>query len=183
MGQTLLLNADYQPFRWSPLSVLDWKEAVKSFYLEKVHVVEFYETECRSPSTRIKIPAVISLKKYYQSTQRILPTRRNILIRDNYTCQYCNKHFDELDLTLDHVLPRALGGISEWTNLVAACRKCNVKKGHFLKMKPIREPREVQYWEMVSVVKNKRIRVPHWSWQRYIQWPAENVMLYDPVFV
>lgn len=182
MGQTLLLNADYQPFRWSPLSVLDWKEAIKSQFLEKVYVVDFYDVECRSPSTIMKIPAVVALKKYFYAEQRIHPSRRNILIRDDYTCQYCNKVFSEDELTLDHVLPKARGGTSQWTNLVAACKRCNVKKGHMMKMQPMRSPREVQYWEMVSVVKNKRVNIPHGSWQKYIQWPAKNVRLYDPVF-
>jgi 5-methylcytosine-specific restriction endonuclease McrA len=184
MGQVLLLNADYQPLLWSPLSTVDWRFAVKGYYLDKLNVLEWYkEFKCRSINTGINMPSVIVLKKFFQTTQRLNPVRKNILLRDNFTCQYCMKHLNEHELTLDHVHPKSKGGENTWTNLVTACRKCNVKKGSFHKMKPIKEPKELFYWEMVSVIKHKKIIIPDASWQKYINWPNENIRLTTPKFI
>lgn len=183
MGQVLLLNADYQPLLWSPISTVDWRFAVKYYFLEKITVLEWYENfKCRSMNCEIQMPSVIVLKKYFNTTQRLYPTRKNIVIRDNFTCQYCDKHFHENDLTLDHVQPKSKGGENTWENLVAACKKCNVKKGSLNKMYPKKQPKELYYWEMVSVIKQKIIHIPDGKWQQYIQWPNENVKLYTPEF-
>lgn len=184
MGQVLLLNADYQPYNWSPLSTVDWKFAVKAFFIEKIDIVESYDNHlCRSLNFEMKMPSVIVLKKFYNTTQRLYPNRKNIFLRDNYICQYCLKHFNENDLTLDHVHPKSKGGENTWDNLVAACKKCNVKKSHFSKMKPNKVPKELFYWEMVSSIKQKIIHIPDGVWQKYIGWPNQNVKLYDPSFI
>lgn len=182
-NQVLLLNVDYQPLLWSPISTVDWQFAVKSYFLDKIFVLDWYENfQCRSASLTIQMPSVIVLKQYFHTTQRLFPTRKNILLRDDYTCQYCMKHFNEHDLTLDHVHPKCFGGENTWDNLVASCKKCNVKKGHLNKMKPNKEPKELYYWEMVSVIKQKIIHIPDGRWQEYLQWPNENVKLYTPNF-
>lgn len=182
-NQVLLLNADYQPFLWSPISTVDWKFAVKCIFLEKVKVIESYKNfKCRSVNFEMNMPSIIKLNEYQHTTQRLLPVRKNILLRDDFTCQYCMKHFKERDLTLDHVIPKSKGGENTWTNLVSSCNKCNVKKGSQNKMKPNKIPQELHYWELVSVIKQKIIHIPHGEWQYYLRWPDGNVKLYTPKF-
>jgi len=182
-NQVLLLNADYQPFLWSPLSTISWQLAIKSYFLNKIDVVFWYENyKCRSINFEILMPSVIRMHKYQHTTQRLLPVRKNILLRDDNTCQYCLKKYNDVDLTLDHVIPKSKGGLSNWNNLVASCGRCNVKKGSLDKMKPIKKPKELFYWELVSVIKQKRLYIPDGRWQHFLQWPNENVKLYTPKF-
>jgi len=182
-SQVLLLNSDYQPFLWSPISTVSWQYAIKQYFTEKIDVVVWYKNFlCRSMNIEMSMPSVIRLYKYQHTAQRLLPVRKNILLRDNFTCQYCMKHFKDAELTLDHVIPKSKGGINSWTNLVTSCKKCNVKKGSQNKMTPNKNPKELYYWEMVSVIKQKKIYIPDGEWQHFLQWPNENVKLYTPMF-
>ncbi len=103
----LVLNADYTPLSYYPLSVWPWQTAVKALFLERVDVVSYYEREVRSPSARLKLPSVIALKQYVKPSQFPAFTRFNLFLRDKFSCQYCGSH---RDLTFDHVIPRAQGG-------------------------------------------------------------------------
>jgi 5-methylcytosine-specific restriction endonuclease McrA len=92
--------------------------------------------------TDLPLPSVIRLRNYVKIPYKeISLSRRNVLHRDNYTCQYCGvrRH----DLTIDHIIPRSRGGTDAWDNVVAACLKCNVKKGD-------RKPREANMPLMVQ---------------------------------
>jgi 5-methylcytosine-specific restriction endonuclease McrA len=83
----------------------------------------------RSPSISLPLPSVIRLLKYYRVPYRMIElSRKNIIRRDNYRCQYCGKKTSTL--TIDHVIPKSRGGTDTWDNLVAACVKCNNKKGN-----------------------------------------------------
>lgn len=128
----LVLNADFRPLSYFPLSLWSWQEAVKAVVSDRVNVVSEYEREIRSPSSRMRLPSVISLKEYVPAPNRPAFTRFNVFLRDHFTCQYCGQDFATHDLTFDHVIPRALGGRTTWGNVVAACSPCNVKKGHKL---------------------------------------------------
>ena len=78
-----------------------------------------------------KVPSVIRLNVYRKvPLRRQVVSRKNILVRDHYRCQYCGDHKHAADLTLDHILPRAQGGESTPQNLVTACVKCNGRKGN-----------------------------------------------------
>ena len=79
----------------------------------------------------IKLPSIIRLLKYVRvkNHNRVKFSRANIYARDDYTCQYCGKKFPSEDLTFDHVVPVALGGQKRWDNIVAACFRCNHRKG------------------------------------------------------
>lgn len=86
--------------------------------------------------SQVPLPTVIRLRHYVQVPYKEIPlTRRNILERDSHACQYCGYKGD--NLTLDHVIPRSRGGGDTWENMVAACVRCNVKKGN-------RTPKEAQ---------------------------------------
>ena len=98
-----------------------------------------------TPTRRLRVPRVIRLIEYDKFQQRQEKvSRRNILIRDEYRCQYCGKQFTTAQLSVDHVIPRSKNGASNWENLVACCSKCNTKKGgrlpHEVGMKLIKKP-------------------------------------------
>jgi len=99
-------------------------------FLTKAELVE--EREDRyicSVSNYYPFPSVIRLSNYIKVPyKKIELSRKNVLRRDEYCCQYCGKK--ETDLTIDHIIPKSRGGVDSWENLVAACKKCNNKKGN-----------------------------------------------------
>ena len=126
MGDVLVLNASYEP-----LNVVSVKRAVVLLLKEKAELVEAAQAKLHSESFSLPIPLVIRLVYFVKIPRRIvLPvTRRGILSRDNYTCQYCGAMPSRRELTIDHVLPRSRGGKTTWENVVTACQKCNGRKG------------------------------------------------------
>ncbi|MEO3413972.1 HNH endonuclease [Roseovarius sp. CAU 1744] len=170
----LVLNADYRPLSYYPLSLWTWQEAVKAAYLDRVDIVAEYDHCVRSPSTVIRIPSVIVLKDYVKPQKRVAFTRFNLFLRDEFQCQYCGARGD---LTFDHVVPRADGGVTSWENVVAACSPCNLKKGAkslrragMSLRKPPRAPGAEQ-------LRNQGRKFPpnhlHESWLDFLYWDAE----------
>ena len=123
--KALKLDATYRP-----VEVIDAIEALILCIVGKAKAVETYTKEICSPSKSFKLPAVIVLTKAIRySFGGIVCNRQNVIWRDNNKCQYCSKVFPTEKLTVDHVMPKSRGGEKSWTNLVAACKKCNQKKG------------------------------------------------------
>jgi 5-methylcytosine-specific restriction endonuclease McrA len=106
----LVLNADFRPLSYFPLSLWSWQETVKAVCLDRVNIVSEYEQVVRSPSFTMRLPSVISLKEYIASARRPAFTRFNVFLRDRFICQYCNDSYPSHDLTFDHVVPRSRGG-------------------------------------------------------------------------
>jgi 5-methylcytosine-specific restriction endonuclease McrA len=128
-----------------PLEVIDAIEALVMCIVGKALAVETYEQKLSSPSVTFSLPAVIVLKtvvKFRLTT--VTCNRINIIWRDKNQCQYCANHFLTDQLTMDHVLPKSRGGKNTWENLVAACKRCNQKKGSRTKkesgMYPLKKP-------------------------------------------
>ena len=144
----LVLNASLQPLSVIPerrLVVLLSKQKV-TFVDDAVREVILQGIEARRLSG--DEPVIVQLLANVRVPRMVLrPTRANIILRDEETCQYCGKHFREL--TLDHVIPRSRGGQSTWENLVASCRTCNGRKGNrYLKdvgMRLIRQPKPLHH--------------------------------------
>jgi len=128
--QTLVLNADYRPLSYHPLSLWTWKDAVSALLMGRVNLVESYDRVVHSPTTALHVPSVVALKRYVSFNGRPAFTRYNIYLRDGFTCQYCAHRFQASDLTFDHVMPRSRGGLTQWNNVVAACSPCNLKKAN-----------------------------------------------------
>ena len=122
----LILNADYRPLSYFPLSLWPWQEAIKAVYLERVNVAAEYEEVVRSEKLTLPLPSVIVLKNYVVPTKTVPFTRANLFLRDEFTCQYCG--CKGKDLTFDHVVPKSRGGKTRWDNVVAACQSCNLRK-------------------------------------------------------
>lgn len=128
-GRVLLLNFSYEP-----LGTIGVARAICMQVCDKLYIEEFDgENVLRSPSTEFKVPSVVRLRSYINVRRRRRENtmkRVRIYIRDRYCCQYCGDHKPAKDLTLDHILPRAQGGVTTPQNLVSACVKCNQRKGN-----------------------------------------------------
>ncbi|MDE9449152.1 HNH endonuclease [Aliiroseovarius sp. Z3] len=170
----LVLNADYRPLSYYPLSLWPWQEAVKAAVLDRVDILAEYDEVVRSPSLEIRIPSVVVLKDYVKPQKRVAFTRFNLFLRDEFCCQYCGA---KGDLTFDHVVPRAAGGVTSWENVVAACQKCNLRKGS----KPLRlsglnlrkPPRQPAAEELRNIGRKFPPGHLHESWMDFLYWDAE----------
>jgi len=177
----LVLNADFRPLSYFPLSLWSWQDAVKAVFLNRVNIVSEYDRVVRSPRMEMRLPSVISLKEYIPAARRPAFTRFNVFLRDRFTCQYCGGDFPTHELTFDHISPRSRGGRTVWTNVVTACGTCNLEKGNRL-------PREAQMFPRHTPVQptslqlqeNGRAFPPnflHESWRDFLYWDSE----LDPV--
>lgn len=170
----LVLNADYRPLSYYPLSLWPWQEAVKAAVLERVDIVAQYDEVVRSPSTEIRIPSVVVLKDYVKPQKRAAFTRFNLFLRDEFLCQYCGARGD---LTFDHVIPRARGGITSWENVVAACSPCNLRKGSKLLHRSGMSLRKPPRRPGAEELRNTGRKFPpghlHESWMDFLYWDAE----------
>lgn len=169
MSDVLILNSSWQPVSILPLSVIGWKQAIRLQFLDKIQVIECYDDWIvRSEKLAIKVPAVAVSKEHTKYKKSIKFSRYNLFLRDLFTCAYCEDVFDFDDLTIDHVIPRKLGGKTNFENTVACCRNCNSKKGSKL-WKPKRAPFKPDYYHLVSNWKTEiPIKIKHPSWWQYI---------------
>jgi 5-methylcytosine-specific restriction endonuclease McrA len=170
----LVLNADYRPLSYYPLSLWPWQDAVKAVFLDRVDILAHYDEVVRSQRMEIQVPSVVVLREYVKPRKRVAFTRFNLFLRDEFCCQYCGARND---LTFDHVVPRKLGGVTSWENVVAACAPCNLRKGSKtlresgmkLRMTPMRPDAEQ--------LRNLGRRFPpnhlHESWLDYLYWDTE----------
>ena len=119
----LVLNANFEP-----INVCDTRRAIGLMLSGKAALIANGRGEIRTISQSFPRPSVIRLEgMVHRPRPHIKLTRREVFRRDNYTCQYCGRTVQ--NLTIDHVLPRHLGGLHIWTNVVAACPNCNHHKG------------------------------------------------------
>ncbi len=170
---TLVLNADYTPLSYYPLSLWPWQTAIKAVFLDRVDIVENYDLEVHSPSLDMKIPSVIALKQYVKHGEFPAFTRFNLFLRDKFECQYCGSH---QNLTFDHVVPRRLGGKTSWENIASACAPCNMKKGgrtpQQAKMKVV-SPIRPTTWQLQEYGRGFPPHYLHETWRDWLYWDIE----------
>lgn len=119
----LVLNANYEP-----INVCNTRRAVSLILSEKAALILNGRGYLKTVSRAYPIPSIIRLSNMvHRPRPRVKLNKREIFRRDNFTCQYCGKH--TIELTIDHVVPRHLGGLHIWNNVVAACSSCNHRKG------------------------------------------------------
>ena len=170
----LVLNADFRPLSYYPLSLWPWQETIKAVYLDRVSILAEYDDLVRSQREAIRIPSVVVLKDYVKPRKRVAFTRFNLFLRDEFCCQYCGS---KGDLTFDHVVPRSRGGVTSWENVVAACSPCNLKKAN----KPLRQTgmrlRRMPCQPSPEARHSAGRRFPpnylHDSWLDFLYWDAE----------
>jgi 5-methylcytosine-specific restriction endonuclease McrA len=143
----LVLNQNYEP-----LNVCNVRRALVLVIGGKAEILEARSRTVSSASAAYPAPSVIRLVYLIRRPRpRVKLTRREIFMRDNFTCQYCDRQVS--DLTIDHVIPRSRGGMHVWDNVVSACKACNHRKGGksiaearmSLRKEPF-EPRAGQYY-------------------------------------
>ena len=181
MGTTgnpaLVLNADFRPLSYYPLSLCSWQDTVKSVFLNRVSVIEHYDQSVSSPSVTFNLPSVIALKDYVMPQRKPAFTRFNVFLRDNFTCQYCAIKFSANDLTFDHLVPRCLRGKTTWQNVVSACTTCNLKKGRKLlqntNMRLFKKPIRPNSIQLQNNGRNFPPNYLHDSWRDYLYWDTE----------
>ena len=170
----LVLNADYRPLSYYPLSLWSWQDSIKSVYLDRVSIVNYYDRTIRSPSFSMKLPSVIALKSFIRPQSNPNFTRFNVFLRDKFSCLYCSS---KNELTFDHLLPRSKGGKTDWDNVVTACSSCNVKKGgrfHSASgMKLFRRPFKPTVDDLHQNGRNFPPNFLHESWMDYLYWDIE----------
>ena len=136
-----MLNASYEP-----INICAARRALVLILKGVASAEEVAPSHVHSAKRCLSVPSVIRLLEYRRIPHQTRAlSRKNILLRDRNTCQYCGVVLSSADLTLDHVIPRSRGGVSTWENLVACCHPCNHRKGNHLlaelNMRLMREPR------------------------------------------
>ncbi len=122
----LVLNASYEP-----INICAARRAVVLVLKGVAHAEEHAQGHFHSQRANMPMPSVIRLLEYRRIPHQTRAlSRKNIMMRDRYTCQYCSRVFNAADLTLDHVIPRSRSGETSWDNLVACCHACNNRKGN-----------------------------------------------------
>ena len=187
---TLVLNRHWQPVNVATVSralVLLWNESARVIDPDDYRLYDWAdwarleprdgEPFIRAVTFRLRVPEVVTLVSYDRYRESTVTfSRRNLFKRDHSTCQYCGGRPGSSELTIDHVLPRAQGGVSSWENCALACVSCNSRKanrtpdqaGMRLRKKPVRPD-----WKPIYSYSNVRVE----SWSRFISEAYWNVAL------
>lgn len=161
----LVLNATYEP-----LNIVSVQRAIVLLLKEKAELIEAAKTKLRAANYAINWPLVIRLVTFVPIPRRLpLPlSRRTVMARDLYTCQYCSGQPGKHDLTVDHVLPRSRGGATTWENVVTACAQCNRRKGDRTpdeaRMKLLSPPARPRFIAIMLLGETNA----HAVWQKYL---------------
>lgn len=186
---TLVLNRNWQPVNVATVAralILLWNESARvvdpsDYQLYDWHdwsklVPQRDELFVQAVSLRLRVPEVVTLTEFDRvPTAAVTFSRRNVFKRDRFACQYCGKQPGSDELTIDHVVPRAQGGVSSWTNCVLACVACNKRKADRtpgqaqmrLRKEPVRPTWKPVYSEHVTRME---------SWSKFISevyWTTE----------
>lgn len=189
---TLVLNRHWQPVgvaRVARALVMVWNESASVVDPADYQLYAWKDWAALAPkagepfiqgfTSRLRVPEVVTLTGYDKvPATAVTFSRRNVYKRDRYACQYCGAQPGTEELTIDHVMPRALGGASTWDNCVLACVECNRSKanrtpeqaGMKLKKKPVRPK-----WKPAYAIHGGRIE----SWSKFLSEAYWNVALGD----
>lgn len=152
-SDVLVLN-----FTYEALNVTTFQRAVKLLFAGKAEAVANQQRTIASTTFEMRMPSIIRMLYYIKRPrQRVALTKKNVLIRDDYTCQYCGTHGERL-MTVDHVTPRSRGGPSTWENLVCSCIRCNNRKNNRTPQEAnlslVRKPRQPKYIPWIQIKRN-----------------------------
>jgi 5-methylcytosine-specific restriction endonuclease McrA len=189
---TLVLNRNWQPVNVASVSralMMLWNESARVVDPDDFRLYAWADWARLKPrddepfiqavTFRMRVPEVVTLTHYDRFRESTVTfSRRNIFKRDHSTCQYCGVRPGSSELTIDHVLPRAQGGVSSWENCVLACVGCNSRKANRtpeqahmkLRKKPVRPE-----WKPMYAYSTMRVE----SWSRFISEAYWNVSIED----
>jgi len=163
----LVLNASYEP-----INICGARRALVLVLKGVAKTEEEQGAFLHAARVHMAMPSVIRLLEYRRIPHQTRAlSRKNILLRDRNTCQYCSTVLPASELTLDHVQPRSRGGLSTWENLVACCHSCNRRKGNRLlheitDMQLVREPRPFSLHTSRHIMRMIGHSDP--KWRRYL---------------
>jgi 5-methylcytosine-specific restriction endonuclease McrA len=187
---TLVLNRNWQPVNVATVSralTMLWSESAKVVDPDDFRLYTWSDWSSLLPKDgepfiqavhlRLRVPEVLTLTRYDRIRESTVAfCRRNIFKRDHMTCQYCGARPGSSELTIDHVIPRSLGGTSNWENCVLACVPCNARKANRTPeqahMRLTRPPRRPNWKPMYSF---SSVRVE--SWSRFLSEAYWNITL------
>ena len=168
----LVLNASYEP-----INICGARRALVLVLKGIARTEEEHGLMLHAQRSRIAMPSVIRLLEYRRIPHQTRAlSRKNILLRDRNTCQYCGIVLNSGELTLDHVQPRSRGGLSTWENLVACCHSCNRRKGNHLlseisDIKLMREPRPFSLHTSRHIM--RMIGSADANWRKYLYFESD----------
>ncbi|HEV8307865.1 MAG TPA: HNH endonuclease [Methylomirabilota bacterium] len=163
----LVLNGSFEPLHFT-----NARRAITLLLAGKAETVEPSPRVVRSPSRAFPLPSVIRLVIYIRKpfVERVAFNKKNILRRDHYMCQYCGRRGDRL--TVDHVTPRSKGGETTWTNVVAACLRCNLHKGNRTLgeagMSLVHQPTHPQFLFSIHLLRHPHASLFFDAWRKYL---------------
>jgi len=166
MSSVLVLNATYEPLNIVPL-----RRAIVLLLKEKAEILEAANQRVRSADLSLPVPTVIRLVCFVRVPRPlgISFSRKSVMMRDNYTCQYCGDQPPKSELTIDHVVPRVQGGDTTWENVVCACKSCNLRKGartpSQANMRLLRPPHRPRYVAVMWLSWSTQQQV----WDKYLE--------------
>ena len=164
--RTLVLASNYEPIR-----IVSWQLSVCLYVKGKIDILETYNKVLRSQNMHMLCPSVVRIRGYVRKRNLGAPSfsRRNIFLRDDYTCQYCNTKLSYEKLTFDHIIPKSKGGTTIWENVVSSCRRCNHKKGNKnirdINMKLLKIPVAPNWLSVMS-----KVNSPPPEWNAYLSY-------------
>jgi 5-methylcytosine-specific restriction endonuclease McrA len=159
----LVLNSQYLPIQTTSI-----KKAIKLIYRGVAVAEKYTDKMWHSISTEIILPSVIRLINFHKIPVKTYKlSKKNILIRDRYTCQYCKQTVSDRSLTIDHIIPKSRGGSSRWENLVTACKRCNSIKADRTPeeagMLLLSKPSKIGIHTHTTILRNRGEIYPDWS--------------------
>ena len=183
---TLVLNGDATPLTYLPISVIPWQHAIKLMYAGRVRVIKTYDDwAVRSQHLTLAVPSIIMMTEYLHYNRHVKYNRGNIYTRDGYRCQLqitpeCKRAGGKVgisELTIDHVVPKSLGGPNSWANVATSCKACNWRKGANASIRPSKDPARPSYYELVAQRKTMPVFVRDIEWNDYLGWPQDKVVV------
>jgi len=153
VNDVLVLN-----FTYEALNITTFQRAVKLIFSGKAEIVHDLDRVLTSARWELRMPSIIRMLYYIRRPmQKVALTKKNVLLRDDYTCQYCGLRGERM-MTVDHVVPRSRGGPSTWENLVCACMRCNNRKNNRspqdANMSLKRRPKTPKYIPWIQIRRN-----------------------------